>query len=352
MKLSFVSHSQQHTTHIGKDLGNRVRLSPEWGKVILLVGELGAGKTTFATGFFEGIGALTTAKSPTFTYIQEHELSGGIKAVHIDLYRLSDDPTARAMIVEQIEEYVDEGVVIFVEWANLLMEDIELLTRESAVEIIIAQSKNEDERELTVNFYNDGSIGEQETLELMEYYQTPVHVRKHIEKVTYVATEIAQKLYEKGVLVDRDLVKNGALCHDLVRYVDFPNFDDLSHYQEEVTPEKLQTWKSTQQQFAHTHHGAAIGEILREKGYYATAEVCEAHMTKSIFREKPFSWEEKIVYYADKRALHDQIVSLKQRFADGQKRYGHDPNSGLEERVFAIEEEIFGFLDIEPEDIC
>jgi HD superfamily phosphodiesterase len=185
----------------------------------------------------------------------------------------------------------------------------------------------------------------------MDEFCTPVHVRRHIEKVTSVAHNLAKQLFQKGVFLDTELVKNAALCHDLVRYVDFPGFDDLSHYEEEIGSEKLTLWQQVHQKYSKLHHGDAIADILRKRGYDITADVAASHMTPEIFRKKPFSWEEKIVYYADKRVLHDTIVPLDYRFEDGRKRYGHNPNSDLEARVFSLQEEIFSHLDITPDDI-
>lgn len=354
MKHFFISTSSEQTQKFGKYLGKRVQMRPEWGSIVLLSGELGSGKTTLAKGFFEALGIENSGvKSPTFSYFQEYS-SEREKVIHADLYRLGEDePSVGAeTAIEEILEYVESGHIVFIEWAHYLSpEQRETILKNNIIEIDIQHHTAENERHISIDFYNHHSINEEETRVLMEEYQTPVHVRWHIEKVTYVATTLAQKLCSAGVPIDINLVKNGALCHDLVRYVDFPNFDDTSHYQEEVTSEKIEYWKQVKAEYADMHHGAAIGKILRERGYDATAELCEAHMTKAIFREKPFSWEEKLVYYADKRALHENIVSLQKRFADGRKRYGHNFNEDLERRVFAMEQEIFEHIDIAPDDL-
>lgn len=104
-----VTTSQQETEAAGERLGRT--LGP--GDVVLLYGELGAGKTAFVRGLARGIGAPPDdVSSPTFTLIQEYT-GGRARLYHVDLYRLD----AREVDDLGLEELGTDGIVA-VEWAE------------------------------------------------------------------------------------------------------------------------------------------------------------------------------------------------------------------------------------------
>lgn len=337
--------------HFGKSLGERLQKVPKWSNTLLLTGTLGAGKTTLLQGVLAGLDIHDSATSPTFSFVREYT-TGQKTILHIDLYRLSEKNVSDggAFFLEQIAEYDPEQTLFLVEWANLLPDAAPAYFGENAIALDITGTAA-DERTCEIVFENNKRIPLSQVGKLMTEFATPVHVQQHIQAVTTVAVTIAEALLQAGRAIDPELVHGAALCHDLVRYVDFPNFDDLAHYQEEITEQKLETWKRLHQKYKESNHGDVAAEILRERGWSATARIVAAHMTGEIFRTELFSLEEKVVYYADKRVLHDTIVSLAQRFADGRKRYGYEINTELEEKVFALEKELFEPLAISPDDI-
>lgn len=91
--------------------------------VVLLQGEMGAGKTTLAKGIVEGLGAGSAddVSSPTFTLM--HEYSGRARVIHLDLYRLETEAQALAI---GVEEWLDEArqataaepCLLLVEWGE------------------------------------------------------------------------------------------------------------------------------------------------------------------------------------------------------------------------------------------
>jgi len=104
-----ISESTSQTRALGRKIGRSAR----GGDVILLVGDLGAGKTTFTQGIAVGMGVQTTVRSPTFVMVSEHPSK--MPLYHIDLYRIDD--VAEALDLG-IEEYTSGEGVCVVEWGD------------------------------------------------------------------------------------------------------------------------------------------------------------------------------------------------------------------------------------------
>jgi tRNA threonylcarbamoyladenosine biosynthesis protein TsaE len=104
--------SEQETATVGRELAATLSA----GDVVLLIGDLGAGKTAFVKGLAEGLGIGRDAvSSPTFTLIQEYR-GGRLPLFHVDLYRLND---AREIDDLGLDEIADAGVLA-IEWAEKL----------------------------------------------------------------------------------------------------------------------------------------------------------------------------------------------------------------------------------------
>ena len=122
-------------------LGERIAAELPATAVVLLIGELGAGKTTLAKGIVQGLGAATPddVSSPTFTLIHEYSPS----VYHIDLYRLD---TAAEVATLGLDEIFDRRAVVLIEWGERFPE----LMPEQRVEIRLrADGENSREIELS-----------------------------------------------------------------------------------------------------------------------------------------------------------------------------------------------------------
>ena len=109
MKIKKTS-SEQETEFLGFELG--LLLKDETKVVILLDGELGAGKTTFTKGIARGIGITQIVNSPTFTIMKKYQSKDRLKTLyHLDLYRL--DGVGNDF---DLEEYIDGFGIVVVEW--------------------------------------------------------------------------------------------------------------------------------------------------------------------------------------------------------------------------------------------
>ncbi len=97
-----------------RDLAAAVATSARRGDVVLLSGDLGTGKTTFAQGFARGLGVTEPVVSPTFTLIRSYQ--GRLPLVHCDVYRLDH---VQEVIDLGLPEMLDEGAVALVEWGEV-----------------------------------------------------------------------------------------------------------------------------------------------------------------------------------------------------------------------------------------
>lgn len=114
MTGTFDTNSEDETENIGRQLAATLSA----GDVLLLYGDLGAGKTAFVRGLAEGLGiAGDEVSSPTFTLVQEYR-GGRLPLVHVDLYRL-DDP--REVDDLGLDEIAAAGVLA-IEWADKLAD--------------------------------------------------------------------------------------------------------------------------------------------------------------------------------------------------------------------------------------
>ena len=97
-------------------VGRELAATLSAGDVVLLYGDLGAGKTAFVRGLAEGLGvAPAEVSSPTFTLVQEYR-GGRVTLVHVDLYRLNDPREIDDLGLEEI----GADAVLSIEWADRL----------------------------------------------------------------------------------------------------------------------------------------------------------------------------------------------------------------------------------------
>lgn len=108
----YVTNSPEETEALGAELAKGLLSNP--GAVIGLVGELGAGKTSFVRGMARGLGATGYVKSPSFTLINIYE-GGRLPLYHIDLYRLAK---AEELYAAGLEEYIYAKGISVIEWAD------------------------------------------------------------------------------------------------------------------------------------------------------------------------------------------------------------------------------------------
>lgn len=111
---SFFSHSTEETIGRGKELASQMRPP----LLVLLSGELGAGKTTLAKGIITGLGVAheEDITSPTFTLL--HTFTGPVKVYHVDLYRISGLQEFDSL---GLEDLFIEPAIVLIEWPERML---------------------------------------------------------------------------------------------------------------------------------------------------------------------------------------------------------------------------------------
>ena len=125
----FITHSAEETVALGRSLAGM--LTPP--KLVLLRGDLGAGKTTLVKGIAEGFHAASAddVTSPTFTLVHEYR-GPKVNLYHIDLYRID---TPRQLETLGLDDLIAENSILLIEWG----EKFARFERERDVEIALAR---------------------------------------------------------------------------------------------------------------------------------------------------------------------------------------------------------------------
>ena len=133
-----VSKSIEDTNNLAKRLADTL----EGGEIILLSGDLGAGKTTFTKGLAAALGVQDEVTSPTFTIMNVYE-DGKFKLNHLDMYRIEREEDLYEI---GVEEAMTDDTITVIEWNKLTLKDKKI------IKIDIVTSKNK--RIFTIDYEN------------------------------------------------------------------------------------------------------------------------------------------------------------------------------------------------------
>ncbi|MDP2671655.1 MAG: tRNA (adenosine(37)-N6)-threonylcarbamoyltransferase complex ATPase subunit type 1 TsaE [bacterium] len=112
--MEYLTQSPEETRQLGKTLASSLK-----SKVIVLFGELGAGKTHFVQGLAQGLGIEKRVLSPTFIFIRPYTENN---FYHVDLYRLEKESEISALGLEEILE--EKGATIVIEWPEKIISKL------------------------------------------------------------------------------------------------------------------------------------------------------------------------------------------------------------------------------------
>lgn len=134
MKISI--GSPEAMEQLGSSLAKLLRA----GDVVLLEGNLGAGKTTLTRGIGEGLGAIGTVQSPTFVLARTHRTQAGPKLVHVDAYRLGS-----AVELDDLDIDFERSIVV-IEWPRDFLEGV----IDQYLKLAIDRTNEDDVRVVTI----------------------------------------------------------------------------------------------------------------------------------------------------------------------------------------------------------
>lgn len=126
-----------------RDLGAALARLAEPGDLILLAGDLGAGKTAFAQGFGAGLGVTEPITSPTFTLAQQYR--GRLTMHHLDVYRLDQLSEAAEL---GLSELLDDDGVVLIEWGDAILPVLPNDYLEVRLAFVPGEDVSEEERRI------------------------------------------------------------------------------------------------------------------------------------------------------------------------------------------------------------
>ena len=199
-----------------------------------------------------------------------------------------------------------------------------------------------------------------ECFEIIRRCRVPPHMVKHCLAVAKLAVFLAHRLKDNAVAVNVNLVDRAGLLHDILRVCDMKE-SEYRQFEKPATERDKATWRLLKARYDGICHEEAACELLKAK-YPALALAIRKHRYTAILddREKPSTWEEKLLYYADKRVMHDRIVPLKDRLEEAHKRHRHKQGTTaqgttktakVDAQIFKLEKEIFDKIGLSPIEI-
>ena len=155
------------------------------------------------------------------------------------------------------------------------------------------------------------------------------HIVVHSMQVCRVATFLTDQLDSKHNRLNYDLVRAAALLHDIT---------------------KTRSFKTEE------NHAVTGGQFLADLGYPEIGELVRQHVRLDEYPDPVGLGEAEIINYADKRVLHDRVVSLEERLDYILERYGKLPEHQerirwLWQKTINLENKIFSILSLKPEDL-
>ncbi len=288
---------------------------------LMLRGELEAGKTTVLQGCARSLGIEESLTSPTFALEQRYQTREHGELLHLDLYRLS--PEESRALVAATEDH--EGIRC-IEWSERLGD----APHDGTIDVTMSEERG---GRLLTAIFRDATLPTGEQVQAWRSaVMLPENIRQHCDVVASCARVLAEALLRKFRILRPGALQRAAELHDLLRFMDFGS--EAASVEAPRLAGQESSWERWRQRYSGLGHEAACSSFLREQGFPALASIVEVHGFRAP--RKPKTIEERLLFYADKRVRHEEIVSVDERFEDLRQRYG--VGRGVEERRRLYEE--------------
>jgi putative nucleotidyltransferase with HDIG domain len=167
----------------------------------------------------------------------------------------------------------------------------------------------------------------EECLDLMKEHNMLENIVQHSLLVNEVGLWLSEELNKTGENINLAKVQAGALLHDITKTKSITTGED---------------------------HASTGSELLEKLGFKSISEIVRQHVIADDAVNSPMISEVEIVNYADKRVLHNKVVTLGKRFDDLRTRYGINQErvyliGQSEKRAIEVEKKIFSRLDVTPD---
>lgn len=158
----------------------------------------------------------------------------------------------------------------------------------------------------------------------------PAHIRAHSQQVCKVALVLTDGLIAAGISINRKLIYASALLHDITK------------------PRSFTTGEN---------HAQTGGEYLSSKGFPEVGNIVRQHVMLDHYFATETPTEAEVVNYADKRVLHDEVVSLDERMSYILERYAQTKSrrellKTVWQQTERLEERLFSYLVFPPQDLA
>lgn len=177
-------------------------------------------------------------------------------------------------------------------------------------------------------------MSKSEIRKIYKKFHTPPHIIAHMQKVSQLCVKLADGLIKKGQNIDKESLIYAALLHDTIRVCDIKNFEP-QNFPKKPSQVEIRYWKNLRVKYGKIGHEEAMARLLEKNGESEIGNLVRKHSFFKVSELK--TWEEKIIYYADKRVKGDKVVALSERFNRNSKRTNREKN--IEKKVRLLENE-------------
>lgn len=188
-----------------------------------------------------------------------------------------------------------------------------------------------------------GSIPDSRTIERWRReMRLPENVARHCDAVAACALKLAEELVRRGIPVDTTVLHAAARTHDLFRFINFKT--GAGPESATITAEDEAVWGTWKRRYPVATHEEACELFLRDQGFPEVAAVVRTHGSAFSPSERT-TFEQHLLFYADKRVAGETIVTVAERYADIAARYAggkqSPDNIRFEEEAHAAERLLF-----------